>query len=228
MAGAFFCCHEFTFVEDAFAPGLAFVIQGGMTYVGGDEAGAGPHDVDAGIQQFCAQGFEPALEGELGGGIGAPAGEASIAGDRGYSYDGALSFEDGRQGELGAVNSAEEIDLHYLTGYFRNGVQEECPHADAGVIDEDVDATEGFDGGFDKAAAFLLVADVAGYGVEEDVGVFDLEFIYLVVVAPTGGDFGSLRDEGFDQCLTYAIAATCDYDYFILEERHTYGLWVQT
>jgi hypothetical protein len=37
-----------------------------------------------------------------------------------------------------------------------------------------------------------------------------------------------LRDKGFDQGFAYAIAATCDHDYFIFEERHTYGLWVQT
>jgi len=164
------------------------------------------------------------LQGEFGGGIGASAGQAPIAGYGGYAYDGASSFQDGRQGEFGAVYSAKEIDLHDLTGYFGHGVQEEGPHADAGVVDEDVDASEGLDGGFDETAAFVLVADVAGYGVEEDVGVFDLEFIDLVVAASTGGDFCSQGDEGFDQCLAYAIAATRDHDYFILEERHIYGL----
>jgi len=228
VTGAFFGCHELALVQDAFAAGLGFVVEGGVADIAGDESGAGPHDMDAGVEQFGTKGFEPALEGEFRGGIGASAGESAVAGDGGYAYDGTFSFQDGGEGIFGAIYRSEEVDLHDFTGHFRDGVEEEGAHADAGVVDEDVDASEGFDGGFDEAAAFLFVADVAGDGVEEDAGVFDLKLIDLVVITTAGGDLGAEGDEGFDQRFADAIATACDHDYFILEERHIYGLWVQT
>lgn len=228
VTGAFFSCHDLAFVQDAFAAGLAFVVKGGVADIAGDESGTGPHDVNAGVEQFGAEGFEPTLEGEFRGGVGASAGEAAVAGDGGYADDGTFSFQDGGEGVFGAIDGSEEVDLHDFTGHVRDGVKEEGPHADTGVVDEDVDAAEGFDGGFDEAAAFLFVADVAGDGVEEDAGVFDLEFIDLVVIATAGGDPGAQGDEGFDQRFADAIATARDHDYFILEERHIYGLWLQT
>ena len=228
VTGAFFGCHELAFVQDAFAAGLAFVVKGGVADIAGDESGAGPHDMDAGVEQLGAEGFEPALEREFRGGVSASAGEATVAGNGGDTNDGAFSFQDGREGVFGTIYGSEEVDLHDFTGYFGDRVEKEGAHADAGVVDEDVDASEGFDGGFDEAAAFLFVADVAGNGVEEDAGIFHLELIDLVVISTAGGDLGAEGDEGFDQRFADAIATTCDHDYFILEERHIYGLWLQT
>jgi hypothetical protein len=228
VVGAFFGCHEFAFVQYAFSPGLSFIIQGSMANVAGDETWANPHNMGAGMQQFGAQGFQPALEGKFRGGISAAAGQTAVACDGGYTYDGAFSFQDGGEGVFRAVDGSEEVDLHDFTGHVGDGVEEEGPHADTGIIDEDVDASEGFDRGFDETAAFLFVADVAGDGMEEDAGVFDLEFIDLIVIATAGSDPGAQGYKSFDQRFAYAIAAACDYYYFILVKRHIYGLWLQT
>ena len=220
VVGAGLGAHELGFVEDTLAHGLAIGVEGGGADIGGREVGGDPEHLDARVQQFRPDGFQPAAKGEFRGGIGAPARQSPVACDGGYPYDRSLPFQDGGQGELGAIDGAQEVGLHDLAGHFRRAVHEEGPHADTGIIDEDIDAAEGVDRRFDKAAAVLFIAYVTGYGMEEDIGVFHLQLVDLIMVAAAGRHFGAQGDERFDQRFADAVTAARDHYHFILEKRH--------
>src|SRR5712664_1093528 len=60
VAGAHIGAPQVAFIEHAVAQPLSFAVERGMAYIGGGESRAYPHDMDAGMQHFGAQGLQPA------------------------------------------------------------------------------------------------------------------------------------------------------------------------
>jgi hypothetical protein len=61
--------------------------------------------------------------------------------------------------------------------------------------------------------------------MDDLAGILDLEFIELVLIAAAGSNPRSPRNQGVDQGLPDAIAASGDYHHFISEKiLHTFCL----
>ena len=128
--------------------------ESGVEEAGGESGIAGPdigfegarldeNDLNAEGFQFVAEGFGPAFEGELGGGVAADAGEAQAAGDGGDHDDvaEALAAELGQEG-AGNGGGAEEVGVELLAKLGVGNVIGKAGEGEAGVVDE------GVEGGF--------------------------------------------------------------------------------
>ena len=72
--------------------------------------------------------------------------------------------EDGREGELGTIDRAPEVDIHKLPDNAEVGVFEKGTHADAGIVDENVYPIPFGNNPEDEGLAVRLFADIGLYG----------------------------------------------------------------
>ncbi len=121
---------------------------------------------------FGTQGFGEAEDGPLGGAVGGQAGDAHQAGGGGDVDDAAeVAAVHLREDGVGDAEHCVEIDVH---GAMPGGdllIGEVSGGHEAGVVDEDVDAAEGFLGGTGAGADFFGLAYVADVGVYERRGI---------------------------------------------------------
>src|ERR1700674_5367122 len=118
-------------------------VKSSVTDIRGSETWGYPHYVDIIIHHFSSQGFKPALESEFGCRISAATGQSPITSYRRDADNSTLSLNDIRKGIFGAINGAEKVNIHNPLDHVHIQVLNQCAHADACVVDEDVDATEG-------------------------------------------------------------------------------------
>lgn len=128
--------------------------------------------------------------------------------------------EDRGQGVFSGIDGAPEVHVHQFLEHGELGILEEAAHADTGVVDEDIDLSEGFEGGFDEPLAVGLPAHVAGDGVQGGLWVLELELVEFIVIAAAGRYFSALGQEEFHQGLTDTVAAAGDGHHFIREITH--------
>lgn len=101
----------------------------------------------------------------FGGGVESEPGEGDFAGDGADVDDHAVAaFAHAGDGELGEVEGGEEVELEHVADGFVVGLPGGLIEADAGVVDEDIDAAVVGEGGFDEVAAKIRVGEVAGDG----------------------------------------------------------------
>lgn len=129
---------------------------------------------------LCAllgEGLGEADQGKLGGGVvGLAEAAKQTGGGRGVDDTAVLLLSEVRPGGLGALVGALDVDLDNQVPVLVLDVLEADVTQDAGVVDEDIDATEGLDGGVDDALAVLdrvVVCDSLAAGcldlVDDDI-----------------------------------------------------------
>jgi len=138
---------------------------------GAHEAGADGGDADAFVAKLGVESFGEAGESELGGDVREQVRDGDLAANGGDVDDAAAGFvergEQVRERSLDGVEGGEEVGLHGAVVGVGGLVFEGADLDDSGVVDEEVDAAEGTDGGFDETCGLGLVGEVAGD--EEDV-----------------------------------------------------------
>jgi hypothetical protein len=138
---------------------------------GAHEAWADGGDADAFVAELGVEALGEAGEGELGGDVGEQVRDRDLAADGGDVDDAAAGFVDGGEQVwergLDGVEGGEEVGPHGLVVGVGSLVFDGTDVDDSGVVDEEIDAAEGMDGGFDEAGGLGLVGEVAGD--EEDV-----------------------------------------------------------
>ncbi len=114
-------------------------------------------------------------EGELGGGVGEQVRDGDLAADAGDVDDGRAAgsserslLAQVREGGPGGVKRSEEVDLHGALEGFEGLRFDGTDVDDAGVVDEDVDASVAVDGFVDEALGFRGLGEVGG----DEVKVF--------------------------------------------------------
>ncbi len=115
--------------------------------LGFDTAGAEDADADAVGAEFGVEGLGEADLGELGGGVDGFVGGALEAGDGGDEEDGAGALPDhGWGGVAGEEEGRAEVGGDEVVEVRGGGFGDGFVVALAGVVDEDVEAAEGFEG----------------------------------------------------------------------------------
>ena len=145
--------------------------------LGAEEAGLDEHRVDAERRDLGGQRLDPALDPELGGGVGGAERLAHDAGGRGDGDDepGALGAHGGEHG-AGDVHRAEQGGLDLRPDVCGAELLEEPGVEVAGVVDHHVDAAEPVEGRLDGGFGGGGVGDVERDGQQ------------VLVLAQGGGD----------------------------------------
>ena len=133
---------------------------------GAHEAGADGSDADAFMAKLSVKALRETDEGEFAGDVGQKMRHGNFASD-GCDVDdggGALvrDAQHVRQRGLGSVERAEEIGGHGTPVGGEGLVFHRADFNDAGVVDEDIDATEVCDGVIDEVFGLFGVAEVGG------------------------------------------------------------------
>ncbi len=115
--------------------------------LGFDTSGAEDANADAVGAEFGVEGLGEADLGELGGGVDGFVGGSLEAGDGGDEEDGAGALPDHvRGGVAGEEEGRAEVGVDEVVKVFGGRFGEGFVVALSGVVDEDVEAAEGFEG----------------------------------------------------------------------------------
>ncbi len=130
-----------------------------------DAAGAKDGDLDAEGVELFSEGLAEAHLGELAGAVDAFVGNAGEACDGGDEDDiaGAL-LQEGGENSLREDKAAADVAVHHGVEVLQGGVCEGFVVADAGVVDQDVDASVGLERGVAGEFCGGRVGCVAGDG----------------------------------------------------------------
>lgn len=158
-------------------------------------AGKNRDDIDAGVVDFGTERVAEGAEGEFAGAVNRVARRGNDAEDAGDVDDlaGAL-LAHYREDGLDAAEGPEEIDFHDGPGVGGFGFFDGRTHAEAGVVDEDVDATKFFEGGLDEPGDVGVVGDIGDD--REQVGVSGGELPERRFVAGRDDDTSTGTGEG--------------------------------
>jgi hypothetical protein len=134
---------------------------------GAHEARADGGDADAFVAKFGVEAFGEADEGEFAGDIGQEMGHGEFSADAGDVDDGGvavagLAAEQMGQRGVGGVEGGEEVGGHGSAIGGDGLVFDGADLDEAGVIDEDVDASEVSDGVLDEICSLGSVGEVGG------------------------------------------------------------------
>lgn len=115
---------------------------------------------------------------------------------------------------LQGVEHSGELQLQLVTPVLGGGVVETLHPGLSGVVDESVDAAELLGGAADEAVHGARVPDVADSGQQAVVSgaEVDRHLGEPVGVTATGGDAGTLVEQGADRGQADARAAAGDHD----------------
>src|SRR5215472_11341715 len=149
-------------------------VVGVVLAAGAHEAGADSGDVDVVPAKLGVQAFGEADEGELGGGVGQHVRHGDLAADGGDVDDGGaagpaghgLLLAQARESGPDEMQRAVEVDVHSAVEGIERLRFGGADLDDAGVVDEDVDATEVSEDFGDDAAAFGRIGEVGVNEVE--------------------------------------------------------------
>lgn len=125
-------------------------------------------DVPLGLQ-LERQGLGESLDGPLGSAVDGEGRDALLAPDRSDLLDHAargLLLAHDLERLLGDGHEAEEIHFHLGAGLFLRDFFEDAAEAVAGVVGDDVDATEGVDGFLECGFDLILFCDIEFDGEE--------------------------------------------------------------
>jgi hypothetical protein len=188
--------------RDGLVGPLGVVVDRGLRVVGrlraeqlgAEEAGLHQHRADPERRDLGSQRLDPALDPELGGGIGGAELLANDAGGRGDRDEeaGALGAQD-RQDRAGDVHGAEQGGLDLGPDVLGADLLEEPGVEVAGVVDQHVDAAEPFDGG---ARGVLGVGGVGDVELDGQEVVVRSERRADPLGVASGGDDGVADGQG--------------------------------
>ncbi len=173
-------------------------LRHGGNHLGVDVAGRDGVDGDALGGAFEGQGLREAVHAGLGGRVVGLAHLALAAVDRRDVDDAAeAAGAHGVDDEAAHVEDRVEIDVDHFAPLLGRHLVKHCVAGDAGVVDDDVDRTEGLGDLSDALGALVVVADVPL--VDRDAGL-DLKLLGGSVVA------GIVRGDAV------ALVLECDRD----------------
>ena len=115
---------------------------------------------------------------------------------------------------MGTVNRAEVIDAHDLLDGRERGLGERFAHADAGVVDQDIDLAEVREDFLDHAMNLFRVADVTGHHRRLRAGLAHFfEHLFQPCDRPAAADdHGAAAGEVDGQLLADAAGRAGDQD----------------
>jgi len=193
---------------------------------GAHEAGADGGDADAFVAELGVEAFGEAGEGELAGDVGEHVGHGELAADAGDVDDAGVGCVAGAAEEIGqrgvgGVEGGEEVDVHGAVEGVEGLVFDGADFDDSGIVDEDVDFSEGPKRGLDETGGLVGVGEVGGD--EEDVvfvaqGAAVEEGLAgageLVFVAGGEDEIGSGAGVALGESEAEAAGAAGDHDHF--------------
>ena len=166
---------------------------------------------------FVADGLKESAHGEFRCRIAGAPGQSDEAGHRADAHYAAFGAQDVWQRVACAVDRAPEVDVHQPVQHAQFHLLEVGAHRQAGVVDQDVDAAEAFDGGFDQMAAVVFAADVGAD--HKALMPFGLQLrSYLVeplAAARRQHHPRALLCKCFDARQAYPRRRSCNYHYFV-------------
>jgi hypothetical protein len=184
--------------------------EGSAEEVGAEGAGLDGGDADVEMGELEGHGFGETFDGELGGIVNAPAGQADEAADGG-EIDDVAALLPTEMGEHGAGDAEKAEDVGFVDGgdFGVAGFLDSAEEAVAGIVDQDVDAAEAFDGCFDHAGDVGFVVEIHGDG-EEAVGGFRELCGDFFGLARGGDDGVSTLESGADEFMAEALGGAGD------------------
>ena len=187
-------------------------------HVGGDETGGDGITGDLASGQFACDGFGEADEASLGGGVVGLSGISNESDDGADIDDARVSaFHKRTLKGFDEVEGSFEIGVENGVPIFAFHAHEEAVARDAGVVDEDVNATEVFE---DLLSCFLncvVVSDVESVeaGAVGELGIDCLgRRAAAGFVSANDGDFGSFTSEGMGDGFADAATGSSDDNTF--------------
>ena len=184
------------------------------------------NDLDSGAVQFHPQRVTHCQEGEFARAVNAVARRDHDAQDAAHIDDLTRSlFTHVWQNRLKATEWRVEIQLHQVVRVVRWRCRNRRAHADAGVVDQDVHATELRDRGRDETAHVFVFRHIGGNDMEA-IAQVGMRVCYLLQFCQgTRGEnhAGAFPGEGQGGFQTDAAGGTGDDDDFILKTPVHFG-----